>query len=273
MTLDGHLIYVNEAACQDRGYKKDELLRKNVSMLAAPEYAEKREEILKNLLVTGELIFESAHLRQDGSKLPVEIHARLIDLDDLRLILSVARDITKRKQAEEAVQRERGQAQRYLDVAGVMIAVLNNYGRIILMNKKGCEILGYQEEEIVGRDWFEVCPPGVLGEDCQTAFDRLIAGDLENAKYCEHSVLTKDGRKRLIAFHNTILRDQNSQIPRHPLFPAKTLPNAGRKSKPANGPRKPCALPPISGAPPSTPSETRSACWTRTAEFCNATRP
>ena len=121
--LDGHLIYVNEATCRERGFEKDELLCKDVSALVAPDYAEKRGKILKNLLATGELIFESAHLRQDGSCLPVEIHSRLLDLGDRRLILSVARDITRRKQAEEALQQERSQAQRYLDVAGVMLAV------------------------------------------------------------------------------------------------------------------------------------------------------
>lgn len=210
--LEGHLIYVNEAACRARGYEKDELLRKNVSELVTPEYAGQREKILKNLLATGELIFESAHLRQDGSCLPVEIHAHLIDLEDRQLILSVARDITKRKQVEEALQHERSQAQRYLDVAAVMIAVLNNQGRIILMNRKGCEILGYEEEEVVGRDWFEVVMPAAHFRRVKTVFDRVMAGDLENAAYCENAVFTKDGRERLIAFHNTVLKDQNSQI-------------------------------------------------------------
>jgi PAS domain S-box-containing protein/putative nucleotidyltransferase with HDIG domain len=110
------------------------------------------------------------------------------------------------------LQQERGLAQRYLEVAGVMIAVLNHEGRIILINKKGCDILGYGEGELVGRTWFELCPPGDLGQDCRSVFSRLLAGDLENTKNSENAVLTKDGRKRLIAFNNTLLRDQYSQI-------------------------------------------------------------
>jgi PAS domain S-box-containing protein len=210
--LDGQLIYVNEAAYRDRGYEKDALLRKNISMLAAPEYAGKRQEILKDLLMQGETIFESAHLRQDGSILPVEIFARLIELDHRQLILSVARDITKRKLAEAALINERGQAQRYLDVAGVMIAVLNNAGSIILINKKGCEILGYREDELIGRDWFEVCIPPSLYQEVMRVFERLKAGDPALGEYYENALLTKDGRERLIAFHNTVLQDQNGQI-------------------------------------------------------------
>ena len=50
------------------------------------------------------MTFESAHVRKDGSVMPVEIHARIIDLEDRRLILSVARDITDRKRAEAEVK-------------------------------------------------------------------------------------------------------------------------------------------------------------------------
>ncbi|MFA4904343.1 MAG: PAS domain S-box protein [Desulfobaccales bacterium] len=210
--LEGNFIYVNDAACKDRGYEKDELLRKNVSLLATPEFARKREEYLRDLLAQGEIIFEAAHLRKDGSTLPVEIHARLIKLDDRQLILSVARDITKRRQAEKALQQQQELAQQFLDIAGVMMVALDQAGRITLMNKKGCEVLGYQEEEIIGRNWFKLCLSPTVAVEFKTVFHRLKVGDLEGAEYCENPVLTKDGRERLISFHNTLLRDQNAQI-------------------------------------------------------------
>jgi PAS domain S-box-containing protein/putative nucleotidyltransferase with HDIG domain len=210
--LEGHFVYVNDAACKDRGYEKDELLQRNVSLLATPEFAGKRGEFLKDLLAKGELIFEYAHLRKDGSALPVEIHARLIKLDGRQLILSVARDITKRLQAEKALQQQRELAQQFLDIAGVMMVALDQAGLITLMNKKGCELLGYQEEEIIGRNWFELCLSPTVAREFQAAFHRLKAGDLEGVEFCENPVLTKDGRERLIAFHNTVLRDQDAQI-------------------------------------------------------------
>jgi PAS domain S-box-containing protein/putative nucleotidyltransferase with HDIG domain len=210
--LAGQFIYVNDAACKGRGYEKDELLRKNVSLLATPEFAAKREEFLKDLLAQGELIFEAAHLRKDGSTMPVEIHARLITLDDRTLILSVARDITKRREAEKALRQQQEQAQQFLDIAGVMMVGLDQAGRITLMNKKGCELLGYKEGEIIGRNWFKQCLPPAVAPELQATFHRLKAGNLEGAEYCENLVLTKDGHERLIAFHNTLLRDQNAQI-------------------------------------------------------------
>jgi len=69
-----------------------------------PDYVATREKLLQDLLARGEITFESAHVRKDGSVVPVEIRARIMDLGDRRLILSVARDITDRKQAEAEVK-------------------------------------------------------------------------------------------------------------------------------------------------------------------------
>ncbi len=103
--FEGHFIYVNEAACRDRGYEREELREKDVWALIAPEYAATREKLLQDLLAQGEMTFESAHVRKDGSVMPVEIHARIIDLGERRLILSVARDITERQRASEEIAR------------------------------------------------------------------------------------------------------------------------------------------------------------------------
>ncbi|MCL4502197.1 MAG: PAS domain S-box protein, partial [Deltaproteobacteria bacterium] len=105
---EGHFLYLNEAAYKSRGYEKEELMDLNVLALPAPEFLQDRPRRLQELQTQRETIFETAHRRKDGSLMPVEIHARLLDLDDRQLILSVARDITKRKIAEKAlVDREK----------------------------------------------------------------------------------------------------------------------------------------------------------------------
>jgi PAS domain-containing protein len=81
------------------------LLGKDVLALIAPDYVATREKLLQDLLDRGEMTFVSAHVRKDGSVMPVEIHARIIDLGDRRFILSVARDITERKCATEEIAR------------------------------------------------------------------------------------------------------------------------------------------------------------------------
>ena len=103
--IEGHFTYVNEAAYKSRGYEKEELLAKDIFVLPTPEYAATREERLSELLEKGELIFESAHFRKDGSIMPVEIQARVFHLNGRQLILSAARDITERKQALEKMRQ------------------------------------------------------------------------------------------------------------------------------------------------------------------------
>lgn len=210
--FEGNFIYVNEAACRERGYKKEELLHEKVSVLDQPKSAKKRDNFLIDVAAKGEMIYETVHRCKDGSSLPVEIHARLIKLENQHLILSVARDLTQRRRAEKALQQERGLARQYLDIAGVVMVALDTQGLITLINKKGCDVLGYSEKEIVGRDWFKFCLPPADALKIRPIFNQLRKGDIEGAEYCENRVLTKDGEKRLIAFHNALLRDQDGRI-------------------------------------------------------------
>ena len=66
--LEGHFIYVNEAACRDRGYEREELRGKDVGVLITPDYVATWDKVLQDLLAQGEMTFESAHVRKDGSR-------------------------------------------------------------------------------------------------------------------------------------------------------------------------------------------------------------
>jgi rubredoxin len=64
-------------------------------------------------------------------------------------------DLTKRKKAENKLSQEKKKLQKYLDISEVMFLVLDTNGKIKSINKKGCEILGYKQEELIGKDWFD----------------------------------------------------------------------------------------------------------------------
>ncbi len=154
--LDGHFIYVNEAAYKDRGYEKEELLAQNLSVLLTPEYAAIRGKILQDLWARGEVIFESAHRRKDGSVMPVEIHARTIDLDNRQLILSVARDITERKQAETAVRESEGKYRTLVETTDTGYLILDSQGKVTDANQEYVRLSGQISlEEILGRSVVE----------------------------------------------------------------------------------------------------------------------
>jgi diguanylate cyclase (GGDEF)-like protein/PAS domain S-box-containing protein len=104
--FDGNFIYLNEAAYKSRGYSKDELMGMNLRDLDVPGHVELSEQLIKNLMEKGEVTFESAHFCKDKSIMPIEVHARIIESDYKKMILSVARNISKRKRAEKALSWE-----------------------------------------------------------------------------------------------------------------------------------------------------------------------
>ncbi len=116
------------------------------------------------------------------------------------------------KLSEEKLREERDRAQGYLDVAGVMLLVIGPDQKVHLINKKGCEILGYGEKEIVGKNWFDHFFPERVRENVKTIFSKIISGEMGSFEYVENVILTRRGEERMIAWHNTVLRDEAGNV-------------------------------------------------------------
>ncbi|WP_455220805.1 PAS domain S-box protein [Kaarinaea lacus] len=122
-------------------------------------------------------------------------------------------EIEERKLVERALREEHDKAQRYLDTVEAIIVSLDPEGRVTLINRKGCEILGYTEQELLGKNWFAMCLPQPEGlELVYPLFEEIMSGNLETAEYYENYVLTRDGVRRLIAWHNNYLRNSEGNI-------------------------------------------------------------
>ena len=154
--------------------------------------------------------YESGFIDRDGHLKYVHVKIAMIPGTENRIFSLL--DITERKRFEEALQSERDRAQRYLDVAGVIMVVINSNQKVELINQKGCEVLGYNEEEIIGKNWFDrFLPKGEIGK-IKKIFEQLMKGKVEPVQYFENPVLTKSGEKRMIAWHNTLLKDKTDRI-------------------------------------------------------------
>lgn len=129
-----------------------------------------------------------------------------------RRIKSLERELDDAKQAERALQEERDRAQRYLEIAGVILVVLNSDQTVQLINRKGCEVLGYEAAEIPGKNWFENFVPEKDRDRTRAGFVQLISGHIDPIEYFENPVLTKNREERIISWHNTVLRDQRGNI-------------------------------------------------------------
>ena len=101
----GQIVSANKAAADMHGYTIDELLRLNISDLDTLDTAALIEERLERI-INGEWInAEITHRKKDGTIFPMEMSAGLLEYDGHRHVLGIHRDITERKQAEEALQR------------------------------------------------------------------------------------------------------------------------------------------------------------------------
>ncbi|WP_280956782.1 MASE3 domain-containing protein [Acetohalobium arabaticum] len=101
---------------------------------------------------------------------------------------------------------------KLLNVAKVLFVIVNTEGKVTSINQYGCEVLGYQEEEIIGKDW---CDNFVAIEDKKRSREigkKLVAENLESVECIENNIITKEEEKRTIAWRNTILRDEVGNI-------------------------------------------------------------
>lgn len=151
---------------------------------------------------------------EDGSRRQVEtIKTPMLDGAGLPIgVLSIARDITARMQVEHALVESRQQAQQYLNIVGVMLIAVDTQGRVQLINRKGCEMLGVPEADILGKDCFEHFMPERIRNDVRETFIQLLMDSDMPVEYLEGAILTRSGEERVVAWHIVLLRDDAGKI-------------------------------------------------------------
>lgn len=97
------IVEVNQAACSGLGYTRTELLGMKMSEIKTPRYAALVSHNRQKIYELGTYTFESVHVSRDGREIPVEITSRVIDYNNDKLILSVARNIGERKESEREI--------------------------------------------------------------------------------------------------------------------------------------------------------------------------
>jgi len=116
------------------------------------------------------------------------------------------------KLSEEMLREERDRAQGYLAVAGAILLVIGPDQKVRLINRKGCEVLEYDEKEVVGKNWFDQFLPERVRKNAKTIFSKMISGEIGFFEYIEDVILTKRGEERLIAWYNIVVKDNGGPV-------------------------------------------------------------
>lgn len=121
-------------------------------------------------------------------------------------------EIRERRILQELLVKEKNKAQLYLDVAEVMLIALDKDGKVDLINRKGCQILGYPQEEVVGKNWFDNFVEKTDKADLVSLFSETIDLDMDSATNFENNIINSRGERRIIAWRNTRVVDENEHV-------------------------------------------------------------
>ncbi len=211
ISLDGTILDLNRSALEFLEYenKQDLIGKPLLTTVYAPDSRSKAKILLNRWKREGSLRNEELQvLTREGEIRDVLLNVEMI-LDQegkLQHSISVHLDITERKQTEQALRSEEERSRMYLDMAGVILLALDKEGKVVLANPKACSVLGGEEGEIIGKDWFESFIPEHERREVWRVFQQLMSGTVEPAEYVENQVLTLGDNLRWVAWHNTLIK-------------------------------------------------------------------
>jgi PAS domain S-box-containing protein len=211
----GRMVLVNQAAAKLFGYSKAEMLGQSINMLMPAHHAQQHDNYIARYMKTGEAQIigigrEVMAQRKDGSQFPIRLSISEVEMGERRLFTGIVHDLTQQKTAESALQREKERAQRYLNIANTIIVILDRDGKIKLLNDKGRRILEVEPNEAIGKDWVDHFIPDNYRSEVKVVFRALMDG--RDIEYYENYVQSASGKQHLVAWHNTLLRDDNGEI-------------------------------------------------------------
>lgn len=209
LDLNGEISYWNLGAKWLYGWPKSQAIGKNIHELLQTEWPQPFEEIQKVFFELGSWQGELLRTKEDGTKITVASRWTLQrdEQDQPLAILEISNDISDRKCSEIALAES---AQRFRDTfeqAAVGMAQSSVDGKLLLVNQKLCEILGYSRQELIDKKFQEITLPEDLAKEVEF-LRQLLAGEIEN--YCiEKRYVRKDGDLVWSNLTVSLLRKQN----------------------------------------------------------------
>jgi PAS domain S-box-containing protein len=202
--LEGRFLAVNQTACERLGYDEAELLEMGPRDIDSEEHAGTFAERLRSLEQSGTLTFETVHVTRSGDRIPVEISSNIVEYYGQRAVLSVARDVTERKERE----RQRRRFEQAVEGSTDLLAATDTDNTVLFANRR------YREFHEIPRDAIgEITLPEALGEETFAAIEsRLERVDEGATVQYETERVGPDGTPRTLDVRHYPLRDQDGSI-------------------------------------------------------------
>jgi diguanylate cyclase (GGDEF)-like protein/PAS domain S-box-containing protein len=211
LDVDGNLTWINRAGERLTGYTREELCAMSMEQLLSPDSLERSRQMAGRRREQGTpTTYELELIARDGRTVPLEVNSRPIHRDG-RLIgtAGTARDITERKQMEEALRASEERFRLTFDQAAIGIAHVAPNGRWLRANQGICAMLGYPAEELCAGRFQEITHPDDLADNL-VLFERLMAGELTSYVF-EKRYIRKDGSIVWGSATTSVVRDASGK--------------------------------------------------------------
>jgi len=156
--MPGRIVDINNTAYAQLGYTREELMKKSYLELDAGEYQPLIADCFTLLLTRGNCSYESVRIRKDGGRFPVSVNVHRMTMNGREVIMTSARDITERKQVEEALRESEEKYRQLYDSMTDAFASVDLDGRITDFNESFTKMVGYTPEEITTRTFQDLTP-------------------------------------------------------------------------------------------------------------------
>ena len=187
----GEILDANEAAVQMLGYSKEEFTKLSGWEIIAPEVVEETSREWQTQVENkGYFLLETIWVRKDGSRVPVAISGRPLELEGTVLFQLIGRDITERKRAED-------ERKRIFDMPKMLIMIAQSDATIVRVSAGWKDILGYSPDEMVGRSFLDSIHPDDMPES-RSEVENVARGKV--LQYFENRYRHKDGSYRTLAW-------------------------------------------------------------------------
>jgi len=144
---DGKIINANNAAVAAYGYEREELIGMNIRKLREPGTDALIINQLDKAASTG-ILFETIHYRKNGDFFPVEVSSQVARFNNEPILISVIRDITERKQAEQVLKESEEKYRSLFENLKDVVLIANIDGRIVECNQAALDLFGYDRSDL-----------------------------------------------------------------------------------------------------------------------------
>lgn len=213
---NNYIFFVNQKLLEILEINKDDILGKsfedifNDTNFSVNKF--QLEKFFKGEI--NELNIETPYIKKCGDKVFLRINFynfkdKVLNVNYIYITIF---DITKEKILNNILKKEREFVENILTNIELMVVLLDLDGNVVMINKKGCEILGYKEEEIIGKNWVDCFTPEYYKENLKRLYDELKNGEIKKYELHQNPILTKKGEERMILWKNSFIKDEKGNI-------------------------------------------------------------